>query len=64
MRQSRNDRCYSLEVSKVANARLTGGLICGDSEVYAASPADAVVYALRKVGYDVSRKNIIKNVKK
>ena len=52
---SKPDRTYTVEV-RLDN----GNCICQDPCVYAQTPADAVVFALRKQGFGISRKNIEK----
>ena len=48
LRQSKNDRCYTVEV-------LQGPC---EAQVYASNPKDALVQVLRRAGYDVNRHSI------
>lgn len=52
------DKMYTVEVHRVTNTLRNGEALCEDPCVYAQSPQDAVVFALKKVGYNVSRKNV------
>lgn len=60
LRQPKKDRVYTVEVYHVKNNVHIGNPICMDSEVYATNPADAVVFAMRKIGYDINRNNLTK----
>jgi len=54
MRQpSKPDKAYTVEVSSKGK-----GVVCTDPYVYAQNPKDAVVYALKKIGYNVNRDGI------
>lgn len=54
---SKPDKMYTVEVTLD-----NGNCICQDPCVYAQTPAEAVVFALRKQGFAISRKNVAKYV--
>lgn len=59
-RQPKRDRAYTVEVNQVQNNVYVGNPVCMDAQVYATNPADAVVFAMRKIGYDINRNNLTK----
>ena len=59
IRQPKRDKCYTVEVNLVKN-NVVQGSICIDTEAYATNPADAVVFAMRKIGYNITKNNLTK----